>query len=102
MDGERFAPRPHPGVMVSSTLPDLEQHRAALTRALENQGLYALAMEHDAAQPAGTVIDSSLRMVHEAAAYIGVISHKYGTIPDSAERNPGGATCSGTATATRW
>jgi hypothetical protein len=88
MDNERFAPRPHPGVMISSTFADLKQHRAALTRALENQGLYAEAMERDSALPAGTVIDSSLRMVRQAAAYVGVISHKYGTIPDSADANP--------------
>src|SRR6185437_5036931 len=46
--------------------------------------------EHDAALPDGTVIDSSLRKVHEASAYIGVISHKYGQVPDSPQSNPSG------------
>ena len=46
-----------------------------------------LAMEQDAALPI-TVIDSSLKKVRDAAAYIGLVSHRYGQVPDSAERNP--------------
>jgi Domain of unknown function (DUF4062) len=90
MKDERFEPHQYPGVMVSSTFSDLKQHRAALMRAIEAQGLHTVAMEHDAALPDGTVIDSSLRKVRDATAYIGVISHKYGQIPDSAEMNPNG------------
>ena len=90
MNDERSEPRQYLGVMVSSTFTDLEQHRAALMKAIEAQGLYAVAMEHDAALPDGTVIDSSLRKVHEASAYIGVISHKYGQVPDSPQGNPSG------------
>jgi hypothetical protein len=47
-------------------------------------------MEQDAALPGDTVIESSLRKVRDAAAYIGVISHGYGQVPDSRERNPEG------------
>jgi Domain of unknown function (DUF4062) len=88
MGDASFAPRQYPGVMVSSTFRYLEQHRAALMRAIEAQGLHALAMEQDAALPYGTVIDSSLRKVRDAAAYISVISHRYGDIPESGEDNP--------------
>lgn len=88
MADEVFVPRQYLGVMVSSTFRDLERHRAALMRIIEGQGLHVLAMEQDAARPDGTVIDSSLKKVRDAAAYIGVISHTYGQIPDSAESNP--------------
>jgi hypothetical protein len=36
------------------------------------------------------MIQSSLSMVHDAAAYIGVISHRYGQIPEDQARNPTG------------
>ena len=90
MDDERFAPRRYLGVMVCSTFKDLKEHRAALMKAIEAQGFYPEAMEHDAARPDGTVVDSSLQKVRDAAAYIGVISHKYGQIPESADSNPDG------------
>ena len=82
------APRQLMGVMVSSTFEDFRQHRGALIRAINGQGLHPIAMEHDIALPAGTVIDSSLHKVREAAAYIGMIGFRYGNIPDSAEHNP--------------
>jgi tetratricopeptide (TPR) repeat protein len=88
MNDEQVAPRQYLGVMVSSTFTDLEEHRAALIKAIEGQGMYPVAMEHDAALPDHTVIESSWQKVHEASAYIGIISHKYGQIPDSAEHNP--------------
>jgi hypothetical protein len=87
---EPVAPRHYLGVMISSTFQDLGRHRAALMKAIEGQGLHPVAMEQDAALPAGTVIDSSLQKVRDAAAYIGVIGHSYGRIPDSAGRNPEG------------
>jgi hypothetical protein len=90
MNDEWSEPRQYLGVMISSTFADLKQHRAALMKAIEAQGLHAVAMEQDAALPDGTVIDSSLRKVRDAAAYIGVISHKYGQIPDPGAGNPDG------------
>ena len=45
-------------------------------------------MEYDSALPAGTVIDSSLRKVRDAAAYIAIIGARYGAIPVSAHDNP--------------
>jgi len=82
-------PRQYPGVMVSSTFRYLQEHRAALMGAIEGQGLHAVAMEQDAALPDGTVVDASLRKVRDASAYVGIISHRYGQIPES-ERNPEG------------
>src|SRR5579875_3247218 len=83
-------PRQFPGVMVSSTFADFERHRKALIRAIDGQGLHPVAMEHDSALPAGTVIDSSLQKVRDAAAYVGIIGSRYGNVPDSPEHNPDG------------
>jgi hypothetical protein len=83
------APRQYPGVMISSTFTDLEQHRAALIEALKGEGLTDVAMENDTAKPDVDVIDSSLRMVRDASAYIVVISRKYGQTPGCPKRNPG-------------
>ena len=83
------APRQYRGVMISSTFTDLEQHRAALIDAIKGQGLADVAMENDSAKPDVDVIDSSLRMVRDASAYIGVISRKYGQTPECPIRNPG-------------
>jgi len=82
------APRLFMGVMVSSTYADFLQHREALINGINGEGLHPIAMEHDSALPAGTVIDSSLQMVRDAAAYVGLIGTRYGNIPDSAEHNP--------------
>ena len=81
-------PRHYLGVMVSSTFDDLEKHRAVLIKAIKGQELTDVAMENDSAKPDVDVIDSSLQMVSDASAYIAVISHKYGQIPISPDRNP--------------
>ena len=82
------APANYKGVMVSSTFTDLKEHRAALIKAIDGQDLKAVAMEHDSAKPDIDVLNSSLRMVGEASAYVGVLSHKYGQVPECPERNP--------------
>src|SRR5689334_20711540 len=84
------APRQFMGVMISSTFEDFKQHREALIGAIIGQGLHPIAMEHDSARPAGTVIDSSLQKVRDGAAYIGIIGARYGNIPESVEHNPEG------------
>jgi hypothetical protein len=81
-------PRSIPQVMVSSTFTDLREHRAALNRALNEHGLHPKVMESDSAKPAGDVIDSSLQMVRDSAAYVVLISLKYGQIPVCPTRNP--------------
>jgi tetratricopeptide (TPR) repeat protein len=89
MPDTKPAPRLVRGVMISSTFTDLEQHRAALIRAIKGEGLTDFAMENDTAKPGVDVIDSSLQMVRDASAYIGLISRKYGQTPPSPDRNPG-------------
>lgn len=75
------------GVMVSSTFTDLREHRDALIHAIDGQELKAVGMDGDSAAPVD-VLASSLLKVRKAAAYIGVISHKYGQVPEDAQRNP--------------
>ena len=85
---DRHQPRQFQGVMVSSTFTDLVDHRRAVIDALRRQGLVDIAMENDGARADADVIQSSLEMVRDGAAYIGVISHKYGQTPISPEQNP--------------
>ena len=82
------APLNYKGVMVSSTFTDLEKHRAELMKALRKEGLFAIGMEEHIPTPGVDVIDSSLKMVQDGSAYIGVISHKYGQTPKCPQRNP--------------
>lgn len=74
--------------MVSSTFTDLEDHRAALIAAIHRHKVHANVMEYNDASLTGDVIESSLEMVRESAAYICVISQKYGHTPECAVRNP--------------
>ena len=76
------------GVMVSSTFTDLEQHRAALMKALRKEKLVAIGMEDYVVKPDDDVISSSLDMVRESSAYIGLISRRYGQVPECGQRNP--------------
>src|SRR5689334_16770398 len=80
-------PLQYKGVMISSTFTDLEAHRSVLIKAIKGHGLTDVGMENDSAK-AIDVIDSSLRMVADASAYIGIISHKYGQAPKCPRRNP--------------
>jgi uncharacterized protein DUF4062 len=81
-------PALHEGVMVSSTFLDLKKHRLALMEALRKEDLFAVGMEDYVPDLDDDVISSSLNMVRRSSAYIGLISHRYGQIPESAERNP--------------
>jgi hypothetical protein len=76
--------------MVSSTFTDLQQHRAALIKAINGQELKPVVMEYDSAKPLVDVLESSLQMVRKASGYVGVIAHKYGQIPECPKRNPDG------------
>lgn len=82
------APLRYHGVMISSTFTDMKKHRAVLIKAIKSQGLTDVGMENDSAKPDLDVIDSSLQMVRDSSAYIGVISHKYGQTPRCPKRNP--------------
>jgi len=81
------SPVPVSQVMVSSTYTDLKNHRAALIKAITAHGLYPNAMEHGAAGLTD-VIASSFEMVRDSAAYILLISQKYGQTPECQLRNP--------------
>ena len=85
---QHSAPRQYHGVMVSSIFIGLERHRAALVKAIKAQGLSDVAMENYSARADADVIDSSLQMVQDAAAYIGVIGCRYGQAPFCPKRNP--------------
>ena len=76
------------GVVVSSTFTDLTVHRQAVMAAIEKCGLKAVGMEYSGANAEMDVLDTSLAMVRDGAAYIGLISHKYGQTPKDPERNP--------------
>ncbi len=80
--------RPVPQVMVSSTFLDLKDHRAAMIQAIRDHKLHANVMEHHGAKPGHDVVDSSLQMVRDSAAYILVISLKHGQTPECPDRNP--------------
>jgi hypothetical protein len=82
------SPRQFRGVTISSTFEDLKEHRDALIDILTGQGLFPLAMEHDSARPGPDVIDSSLQKVRDGAAYVGIISRRYGQVPPCPRRNP--------------
>jgi hypothetical protein len=82
------APKQYAGVMVSSTFADLQKQREVLRRIIIAHGLMPIAMEHDSAKPEGDVLNSSLAMVRDCAAYIGIVGHTYGQIPVSSVRNP--------------
>ncbi|MEO0447969.1 MAG: DUF4062 domain-containing protein, partial [Verrucomicrobiota bacterium] len=88
MKNDTHKPLSTPQVMVSSTFLDLEEHRAAVIQGIQDHKLHANVMEHHNAVPNHDVIDSSLKMVRDSAAYILVIGLKYGQIPQCSERNP--------------
>jgi hypothetical protein len=74
--------------MVSSTFTDLRGHRDRLIVAINKFDIKANVMEYNGPRADLDVIDSSLQMVRDSSAYIGVISRKYGQIPESSVRNP--------------
>ena len=83
-------PKQFRAIMVSSTFTDLEGHRNRVREAIEKLGFKSEVMESHGAHAEGNVIESSLRMVRDSAAYVGVISHKYGQTPLDPKLNPSG------------
>lgn len=83
-------PQLYKGVMVSSTFLDLREHREQLMGALRKQQLFPIVMEEyvlDAGDDG--VVSSSLKMVADASAYVGLISRRYGQVVEH-EQNPHG------------
>jgi len=81
-------PKDYKAIMVSSTFTDLKEHRQQAIEAIQKLGYMPRVMEYSGAQAEADVIDTSLAMVREAAAYVGVISLKYGQTPYDRDRNP--------------
>lgn len=80
-------PKSFQGIMLSSTFTDLVEHRLRAKRAIEKLGFHAVGMESGGAQ-AADVIAVSLGYVRQSAAYIGIITKKYGQTPPDPDRNP--------------
>jgi tetratricopeptide (TPR) repeat protein len=81
-------PKTYQGIMVSSTFTDLMEHRQKVIKAIDALGFRANVMENDGARADFDVIESSLNMVRDSAAYVGVISQKYGQTPLDTDQNP--------------
>ena len=81
-------PKNFRGIMVSSTFTDLKEHRQEVMAAISKLGFMPVVMEHSGATPAD-VITQSLNMVADCAAYVLLISHKYGQPPKD-KSNPEG------------
>jgi hypothetical protein len=79
-------PKQFVGITISSTFNDLKDHRTALINVIKAHGLTDVAMENESAKLLD-IIDSSLQMVRDGAAYVGIISKKYGQIPECPTRN---------------
>jgi tetratricopeptide (TPR) repeat protein len=75
------------GVMVSSTFDDLKEHRTVLEEALKKERLFPIGMEWYVLAHEHDLIASSLEMVRDASAYIGLISRRYGLIEECPVRN---------------
>jgi tetratricopeptide (TPR) repeat protein len=76
--------------MLSSTFTDLQEHRRQVREVIGKLGFKPEDMESHGAHAEGNVIESSLQMVRDSAAYVGVISHKYGQTPPDPRLNPSG------------
>ena len=77
-------------MMLSSTYKELAAHRTAIRDAMLGQEFFPIGMENDSALPDHDLISASLAKVDEADGYIGLISYRYGQVPEDAERNPEG------------
>jgi tetratricopeptide (TPR) repeat protein len=81
-------PKTYRAIMLSSTFTDLEEHRERAIEAISHFGYMPKVMEHTGPRADADVIESSLNMVRDSVAYVGVISLKYGQTPYDADRNP--------------
>jgi len=75
-----------PKVMLSSTSLDLPKYRTAARDACLAAGTFPMMMEHLPASDADAV-GVSLRMVEETEIYVGILAHRYGYVPEGADRS---------------
>lgn len=83
-------PKQFRAIMLSSTFTDLQEHRRQVRDVISKLGFKPEDMESHGAHAEGNVIESSLQMVRDSAAYVGIISHKYGQTPVDPNINPSG------------
>ncbi len=76
--------------MVSSTFTDLVEHRKRVKEAIEKLGFHAVVMESSGSNAFRNIVETSLGMVRDCAAYIGVLTHRYGQTPEDTAVNPQG------------
>jgi Domain of unknown function (DUF4062) len=81
-------PKNYKAIMLSSTFTDLREHRQRAIEAIVKFGYVPRVMEFSGARADADVIDTSLQMVRDAAAYVGIIGLKYGQTPSDGSRNP--------------
>jgi hypothetical protein len=81
-------PKSYQGIMLSSTFTDLVEHRKAVIEAIHHFGFRANVMEYSGATVGPDVLDKSLQMVADSAAYVLIIGHRYGQSPIDPSRNP--------------
>ncbi|MCP3958923.1 MAG: DUF4062 domain-containing protein, partial [bacterium] len=78
---------PRIDVMVSSTLRDLKDHRAAARDAILQARMFPLRMEEAGAQTGTTAVRFSRDLVRDADVYVGIFAYHYGYVPDDEDQS---------------
>jgi hypothetical protein len=67
--------------MISSTARDLPKHREQVRLACERAGFEPREMMEHLTALNSNAVETSLRMVEDADVYVGILAHRYGTVP---------------------
>lgn len=76
-----------PIAMISSTARDLPEHRERVRKACERIGFAPEEMMEHLTALDKDAVEISLEMVDRADVYIGIFAHRYGSIPDGADKS---------------
>jgi len=76
-----------PIAMISSTARDLPEHRERVRKACERIGFEPREMMEHLTALDQDAVEISLEMVDRADVYIGIFAHRYGSIPDGADKS---------------
>ena len=76
-----------PIAMISSTARDLPEHRERVRKACERIGFEPREMMEHLTALDKDAVETSLEMVDRADVYIGVFAHRYGYVPDGADKS---------------
>jgi HAD superfamily phosphoserine phosphatase-like hydrolase len=74
-------------VFISSTVRDLEAHRAAVIKKVEKMGATVVAMEQFGARDARPKAECLRIIREETDVFVGIYAHRYGFIPDGDEKS---------------